>query len=158
MTHTLEVMSDYVLPPFSSPIGTWDEWLALRQPSGTGAKRSDADFVAYTLQRGGAGLATLDLGMPLIRNGFRDLMAEFEAATAGTQVQFRAAVLPSTLRVVHATANEGNVAIVVGDPDNAADSQLILLSQEPAREFARTLVNLIQDLYGSGPGAGDGGG
>jgi len=101
---------------FTSPAGTWDDWLVARPspvPDQTGAARlTDADWVAEHLHRGIPGM--LDFGMPNVRDGIRDLLAEFERDVAGQEVRFRMPTVQANQVSVNAVVIGEQVRVIMG--------------------------------------------
>lgn len=143
-------------PHFSSSVGTWDEWLVMREtpvpdPETGAATLSDAEYVAAIMQLPGS-MNLLDMGIPLVRQGFRDLFDQFEADTGGA-VQFRAPTVPSGSMVVNVAAVERHIALAIGDPQNSHEAQSMYLSLESAIEFAEKLIAAIQSIRGDADSA-----
>jgi hypothetical protein len=130
--------------------GTWEEWLLLRPfpeppPGETGVDIRQADFVASALSRGGADV--LDFGFAPIRDGLRDLFAEFEDATKGRRVELAHPDRGAAQVHVHAgPGTPGTVRLFMsqeGGPTIATDFPPLL-----AMQLVESLVEAIKGATG----------
>ncbi len=100
---------------FTSPTGTWDEWLAARYD------RADdpwATAVATMLRHGLADV--IDFGMPDYRTGLRTLFEEFERDTAGQDIVFRAPSMKQRPLGIAIDPLVGQVRVSIFPQDGAA--------------------------------------
>ena len=150
-------MTEPPAPPFvpsyglSSSSGTWDDWLAMRPEPGSAPRENSADIttpadgVAIALVRGG--WEVLDFGFELVRDGMRDLFAEFEASVKGQTVLMRKIPATPKLEITVERTNEDLVRITMaldsGQSLAAAD-----FGTDEAFQVAASIVTVIKAITG----------
>ena len=159
----LRRMSEPPVPPFVPPYGlstssgTWDDWLAMRPeprpaPGENAVDITQADFVASVLVRGAP--EVLDFGFAPVRDGMRDLFAEFESSTGGQTVLFRKGDADAQVR----ESKKVEITVVRTDEDRvrlamATDAGQPLaadLDLEQAFQIADRIISAIKAIQGDG--------
>ena len=124
--------------------GTWDEWLLLRampapREGESSAEITIADFVAEALR--GKAWDVVDLGLAPMREGMRQLLEEFETATAGATVRPRVLGTPNERVNLSITATEeGKVRLLLSKDDGG-----LQLGSDYSLEQATVIAEMLLD-------------
>lgn len=134
----------------STSSGTWDDWLALRPeptipPGENSAALSDADYVAKILAIGHP--EVLDFGIEIVRNGMRDLFAEFEASTRGQTILWRKPEVRNATYALDVIGTDERQLRVMLTPDSGQPAA-VDLDPASAMRFAHRVASELERIIG----------
>jgi hypothetical protein len=117
------------------------------EPGENSAAITSADYVATALVRGHP--EVLDFGFGPMRDGMRDLFAEFESSTKGQTVLFRKAeVRESKIEITVVRTDEDRVRIAMSQ--DSGQPLATDLDLEQAFQIADLIISAIRAIRGEG--------